>query len=55
MLKQEATQYPNGRSDDLLMALWFLKWNYRSLRVPSLTPQRHGGWGAPAHLEGATW
>lgn len=24
-LKAEATQYPNGRSDDLLMALWFLQ------------------------------
>jgi hypothetical protein len=56
-LKAEATQYPHGRSDDLLMALWFVKWNYRGLRLPRiLGPQRETGWGrVPAGMTAERW
>jgi hypothetical protein len=30
-LIDEMLSYPNGRTDDVLMALWFIKFNYRSL------------------------
>jgi hypothetical protein len=31
LLIDEALAYPNGYTDDVMMALWFIKWNYRSL------------------------
>jgi len=45
MLKAEATQYPHGRTDDLLMALWMLKWNYRDLWLLKPRARPNPGWG----------
>jgi hypothetical protein len=56
-LFDEARTYPQGRTDDLLMALWFIKYNYMKLVPPEFLvanrakfhrslPQRlQGGWG----------
>jgi hypothetical protein len=53
MLIDEAKTWPQGQTDDLLMALWFLKFNYRSL-VPRLAPStgpRSGTFHVPPRLE----
>lgn len=34
LLEDQALVYGHHRPDDLLMALWFIKWNYRRLRPP---------------------
>lgn len=57
MLFEEAKTYPQGRTDDLLMALWFIKYNYIRL-VPrhrktaqaasfsaNIPGRVQGGWG----------
>jgi hypothetical protein len=51
-LISEAMDYPFGRTDDCLMALWFQKWNLQHLRLPG---------GAtfhipvPPRLQGVRW
>jgi hypothetical protein len=55
-LKAEATQYPHARTDDLLHALWFIKWNYRSLYFqPAVTTEINGGWRELKACAGAAW
>lgn len=36
-LKEEADSFPHGNTTDLLMALWFIKWNYKKLLPNHLT------------------
>lgn len=47
--EQQAIVYGHGQPDDLLMALWFIKWNWRKLKPWSKMPthfSRSGkGWG----------
>jgi hypothetical protein len=59
LLIQEALTYPQGETDDLLMALWFIKFNYSRL-VPRVTvlpeTNRWGGWRVPPRLrDGWSW
>jgi hypothetical protein len=49
MLANEALMWPDGDTSDLLMALWFVKFNYKSLRPTYFLPTRRkgstgGGW-----------
>jgi hypothetical protein len=37
-LIDEVLAYPNGMTDDVLMALWFIKYNYRSLMPKDFLP-----------------
>ena len=37
MFENEANLYGHGFPDDLLMAMWFIKWNYKTLRPRKLT------------------
>ena len=37
-LIREALSYPNGATDDVLMALWFVKFNYKSLLPKEFLP-----------------
>lgn len=52
-LFDEARTYPQGKTDDLLMALWFIKFNYIRL-VPRYKGQGGGGFGRniPNRLKG---
>lgn len=50
LLEDQALVYGHHRPDDLLMALWFIKWNYRRMRPPwdgqgriSVSNSRNGG------------
>jgi len=38
LLIDEVLAYPNGMTDDVLMALWFVKFNYRSLMPRDFLP-----------------
>ena len=38
LLEDEATAFPHGETSDLLMALWFIKWNYRKLFPTGISP-----------------
>jgi hypothetical protein len=56
-LEKEFNVWPYGMpepGDDMMMALWFIKWNYRKMVPPSVfettSVQRLGG--VPAHLKG---
>jgi hypothetical protein len=42
-IEDQATVYGHKREDDLLMALWFIKWNYRVLRPRGMQGTRIGG------------
>jgi hypothetical protein len=57
MLIAEATEWPYGKTDDLLMALWFIRAQFRTLRVrPEIPPAGQGkGWWMPSHLRGTRW
>ena len=48
-LIDEVLAYPNGRTDDCLMALWFIKYSYRSL-IPwgAYSGRFNGSFGKPA-------
>lgn len=53
LLIQEALTYPQGLTDDLLMALWFIKFNYSRLVPPYLNGEetkRARGWRVPPRL-----
>ena len=39
-LIHEVKNYPNGRTDDTVMAQWFLEWNLPSLSTPRVNLQR---------------
>lgn len=64
LLIQEALSYPQGQTDDLLMALWFIKFNFsklvpRQLFAPSssrggfnVPPRLMGGFSSPRSLSG---
>ena len=50
-LIREALAYPNGQTDDVLMALWFIKYNHKRMRpMQPSNPNKwrgfgtHGGW-----------
>jgi hypothetical protein len=45
-LFEEARTYPQGVTDDLLMALWFIKWNYMRL-VPKAEADARWGMSRP--------
>ena len=45
-LISEVLAYPNGQTDDVLMALWFVKANYKRLVPRDLLPTRFNG-GTP--------
>lgn len=46
MLFREALEYPDGQYNDLLMALWFIKYNYKRLAPPNnMMPTRVRGMG----------
>ena len=45
MLSAEALVYPEGETDDILMALWFIKYNYRKMRPVHALPTRVRGSG----------
>lgn len=47
----EALSYPNGRTDDVLMALWFIKPNYKQLIPPGSMPTRF----ARGQFGGGAW
>lgn len=56
MLFKEALEYPQGETDDLLMALWFIRFNYsrlapRSSEGFSNRHTRHGGFRVPNRLQ----
>lgn len=60
LLIQEALTYPQGQTDDLLMALWFIKFNYSRLVPRGLyMPSAMGGgpgWKVPPRLrDGWRW
>jgi hypothetical protein len=38
LLEEEANVWPHGRHDDVLMALWFVKWNYKRLIPRGILP-----------------
>jgi hypothetical protein len=40
LLEDEANVWPHGRHDDVLMALWFIKWNYKRLIPKGVLPTR---------------
>ena len=53
LLINEGLQYPQGLTDDTLMALWFIKYNRNSLYLPSWYAQQGGPrWDTPQRLEG---
>ena len=39
-LIDEVTKYPNGRTDDIVMATWFLDWNSQNLGPARRTPSK---------------
>lgn len=45
VLIDEILAYPNGQTDDVLMALWFVKANYKKLMPRGLMPERFDGGG----------
>jgi hypothetical protein len=49
-LISEIKNYPNGRTDDTVMAQWFLEWNLPALSVPKVNLQRQK---RPSWLVGA--
>ena len=56
-LIDEVLAYPNGMTDDVLMALWFIKYNYRSLMPRDFLPTSFSsdwthGRGEWRHLNG---
>ncbi len=56
LLKTEACEYPYGATDDLLMALWFAKANYRTLSRPRPALQQSTGrWPEPLLVPGSAW
>jgi hypothetical protein len=46
LIEDQALVYGHRRPDDLLMAIWFVKWNYRRLRPKQLQAARIGGGAA---------
>lgn len=40
IIEQQALVYGHGQPDDTLMALWFIKWNWRKLRPRNRMPTR---------------
>ncbi len=47
LLAKEALPYPNGDYDDILMALWFVKYNFKRLRPLNDAPiqtKKGDGW-----------
>jgi len=49
-LISEIKNYPNGRTDDTVMAQWFLEWNLPALSIPKVNLQRQK---RPSWLVGA--
>lgn len=45
VLEDEMNVWPNGQHDDVLMALWFIKWNYRKLIPRGALPTSFRGGG----------
>jgi hypothetical protein len=45
LLSNEALMYPDGETNDLLMALWFVKFNYKKLSPLRFLPTRVKGAG----------
>ena len=43
--------WPNGNTDDIVMALWFIKYNYKRLIPVRTLPTRMRSAGAPFFLE----
>ena len=43
LLEDEANVWPNGKHDDVLMALWFIKWNYKRLIPRGVLPTQMRG------------
>ena len=54
-LIHEAVEYPYGRTNDVLMALWFLKANLRGLYLPPAPSRRRSGFPAPPEWARASW
>ena len=58
LLINEATTYPSGDSDDVLMAAWLGKYNARFLRPPRVEATLvNGGWNLPElnMFQGVDW
>jgi hypothetical protein len=57
LIIDEGLVYPAGRSDDLLMALWFIKWQQKNLAKDRRRKMRQAGaWRTlPKYLEGKMW
>lgn len=57
LLIQEALSYPQGLTDDLLMALWFIKFNYSKLVPRALFASGNSsrGFGLPPRLQTGKW
>jgi hypothetical protein len=57
LLIKEALEYPQGETDDVLMALWFLKFNYSRLAPRTYDqqarPSRGRGWRVPPRIDSA--
>ena len=58
LLVDEAIIYPSGATNDLLMALWFVKFNYKKLMPTHNLPTRRkgsgtgGGWSWLKQMKG---
>lgn len=55
LLISEATTWPHGSSDDVLMALWFIKFNYGRLRPPYRSKGRGISKPVPPRLYKRPW
>jgi hypothetical protein len=57
MLIQEAKSYPQGETDDLLMALWFIRFNAGFLvsREQLAADPARPRWHVPPRLAGKAW
>lgn len=58
LLITEALHYPQGQTDDLLMALWFIKFNWSKLipRFAAATQTNSASWRVPPRLKnGFAW
>ena len=55
-LFDEARMYPQGETDDLLMALWFIKWNLMRLAPQYSCKTSRSTWHVPPRLtKTKTW
>lgn len=53
ILITEALDAPFFKTNDVLMALWFLKWQHKLMYVPSVYTGQRGEWVAPPATRGA--